>query len=57
MILNAVKKVFGSRNDRLVKKHRKTVNQINALEAEIETLTDEQIAETCRELKDEPWEA
>ena len=44
MILNAVKKVFGSRNDRLVKKHRKIVNKINALEAEFEALTDEQLA-------------
>jgi len=44
MILNAVKKVFGSRNDRLVKKHRKTVNKINALEAEFEALSDEQLA-------------
>ena len=28
MILNAIKKVLGSRNDRLIKKHRKTVAQI-----------------------------
>jgi len=52
MILNAVKKVFGSRNDRLVKKLRKTVNQINALEAEIEALTDEQLAAKTQEFRD-----
>ncbi len=44
MILNAVKKVFGSRNDRLIKMHRKTVNQINALESEFKALSDEQLA-------------
>jgi preprotein translocase subunit SecA len=45
MIFNAVKKVFGSRNDRLIKKHRKTVVLINALEAEFEALNDGQLAE------------
>ncbi len=44
MILNAVKKMFGSRNDRLIKKHRKAVNQINALESEFEVLTDDELA-------------
>lgn len=44
MIVNAVKKVFGSRNDRIIKKHRKTVARINALESEIEALSDEQLA-------------
>ncbi|NOQ89283.1 MAG: hypothetical protein GQ550_10210, partial [Gammaproteobacteria bacterium] len=44
MILNVVKKVFGSRNERLIKKHRKVVNQINALEPDFEALDDEQLA-------------
>ncbi len=52
MILNAVKKVFGSRNERLVKKHRKTVNKINALEAEIEALSDEQLAAKTVEFRE-----
>jgi len=51
MILNAVKKVFGSRNDRLVKKHRKAVNQINALEPEFEVLSDEQLAAKTQEFR------
>jgi len=51
MIFNAVKKVFGSRNDRLIKKHRKTVVQINALEAEFEALNDEQLAEKTEEFR------
>ncbi|MBE9568741.1 MAG: preprotein translocase subunit SecA, partial [Proteobacteria bacterium] len=52
MILKAVKKVFGSRNDRLIKKHRKTVAQINALEAEIEALSDEQLAAKTLEFRE-----
>ncbi|VAW55465.1 Protein translocase subunit SecA [hydrothermal vent metagenome] len=51
MILNAVKKVFGSRNDRLVKKHRKAVNQITALEPEFEALSDEQLAAKTQEFR------
>lgn len=51
MILNAVKKVFGSRNDRLVKSHRKTVAKINAIESEYEALTDEQLAEKTQEFR------
>jgi preprotein translocase subunit SecA len=52
MILNAVKKVFGSRNDRLVKKHRKTVARINALEDEFKTLSDDQLAAKTQEFRD-----
>ena len=52
MILNAIKKVLGSRNDRLVKKHRKIVGKINALEADFEALTDEQIAAKTQEFRD-----
>jgi len=52
MILNAVKKVFGSRNERLVKKYRKTVNKINALEPEFEALSDEQLAAKTQEFRE-----
>ncbi|HSO79197.1 MAG TPA: preprotein translocase subunit SecA, partial [Chromatiaceae bacterium] len=41
MVTNLLKKVFGSRNDRLVKKMSKTVAEITALEPGVETLTDE----------------
>ena len=51
MILNAVKKVFGSRNQRLIKKHRKIVNKINALEPEFEALDDEQLAAKTQEFR------
>ena len=51
MIFNAVKKVFGSRNDRLIKKHRKTVEQINALEPQFEAYSDEQLAAKTEEFR------
>jgi len=52
MILNAVKKVFGSRNDRLVKQHYKIVKKINALEADFEVLSDEQLAAKTLEFRE-----
>ena len=41
MVAKLLRKVFGSRNDRQVKKYQKIVNQINALEPEFEALSDE----------------
>jgi preprotein translocase subunit SecA len=43
MISKLMKKVFGSRNDRLVKRMMKTVQQINDLEPEVSALSDEQL--------------
>jgi len=43
MISGLLKKVFGSRNDRLIRSYSKAVRSINALEAEVEALTDEQL--------------
>ena len=43
MAINFLTKIFGSRNDRLIKQYRKTVVQINSLEAEYEALSDEQL--------------
>jgi preprotein translocase subunit SecA len=43
MSLNVLTKLFGSRNDRLLKQYRKTVDRINALEAGLEGLTDEEL--------------
>ena len=37
-------KIFGSRNERLIKKMRKTVERINAFEAEMESLSDADLA-------------
>lgn len=43
MITKLLTKVFGSRNQRLVKRMLKTVEQINALEPDLINLTDEQL--------------
>ena len=43
MATNFLTKIFGSRNDRLLKQYRKTVARINALEPELEKLSDEQL--------------
>src|SRR5688500_14358688 len=40
MITNLLKKVFGSRNERLLKRYMQRVRAINALEPEIEALDD-----------------
>jgi preprotein translocase subunit SecA len=41
MIPGLLKKIFGSRNDRLIKQYSQTVKRINALEPAIEALDDE----------------
>ena len=41
MISGLLKKIFGSRNDRLIKQYSQTVRRINALEADIATRSDE----------------
>ena len=51
MVSGLLKKIIGSRNDRLLKQYRKTVIQINALEPKFEALRDEQFPEITQELK------
>ncbi|MFZ0788984.1 MAG: preprotein translocase subunit SecA [Chromatiaceae bacterium] len=51
MVSNLLKKVFGSRNERLVKKLLKSVAQINVLEPQIETLSDEALTGRTDELR------
>ncbi len=43
MTTGFLQKIFGSRNQRLVKQYQKTVVLINALEPQIESLTDDQL--------------
>jgi preprotein translocase subunit SecA len=43
MATNFLTKIFGSRNDRLLKKYRHTVAKINAMEATLEQLSDEEL--------------
>jgi preprotein translocase subunit SecA len=43
MIAGLLKKIFGSRNDRLIRQYSQTVRTINALEPKIQALTDEEL--------------
>jgi preprotein translocase subunit SecA len=52
MVSGLLKKIIGSRNDRLLKQYRKTVIQINALEPKFEALKDEQFPGVTQELKE-----
>lgn len=51
MAFNIFKKIFGSRNDRMLSQYQKTVQTINALEADFEALSDEQIKQKTEALK------
>ncbi|MDP1888112.1 MAG: preprotein translocase subunit SecA, partial [Polaromonas sp.] len=52
MASNILTKIFGSRNDRLLRTYRKSIEQINALEAPLEALDDEQLRAKTREFID-----
>jgi len=52
MATNFLTKIFGSRNDRLIKQYRKTVERINAMEAALEGLSDEQLRGKTQEFKE-----
>ena len=51
MATNFLTKLFGSRNDRLIKQYRKTVALINGLEADYEALSDEQLCAKTDEFR------
>eukprot|EP01031_Cornospumella_fuschlensis_P052793 gene52793-64506_t len=51
MASNILTKIFGSRNERLLKTYRKTVERINALEAQYEKLDDDQLRAKTEEFK------
>jgi preprotein translocase subunit SecA len=51
MISKLLKSVFGSRNDRLLKQYRQTVARINALEARISVLSDDELRGKTAEFK------
>ncbi len=52
MLSKLVRFVFGSRNDRLVKKKKKLVKRINALSSEYEKLSDEALKAKTQEFRD-----
>ena len=51
MATNFLTQIFGSRNDRLLKQYRKTVDRINALESEFEKLSDDALRAKTEEFK------
>ncbi len=51
MITGLLKKIFGSRNERLVKKYMQTVRAINALEPQTEKLSDAELRAKTDEFK------
>jgi preprotein translocase subunit SecA len=52
MAKNLLTQIFGSRNDRLLKQYRKTVERINALEPQFEALSDAQLQGKTQEFRD-----
>ncbi|QNP49716.1 preprotein translocase subunit SecA [Diaphorobacter aerolatus] len=52
MATNFLTKLFGSRNDRLLKTYRKTVARINSLEPQFEKLSDDELRGKTQEFKD-----
>ncbi len=52
MATNFLTKIFGSRNDRLLKQYRKTVARINAMEPEYEALSDDALRAKTQEFKE-----
>lgn len=51
MASSLMRKIFGSRNDRQVKKYRKIVSRINNLEDQFKSLTDEQLGAKTAEFR------
>ena len=51
-MVNFLTKLFGSRNDRLLKQYRKSVARINAMESELEKLDDQTLKAKTQEFKD-----
>jgi len=52
MAKNLLTQIFGSRNDRLLKLYRKTVERINAMEPQFEKLSDDELRGKTQEFKD-----
>ena len=49
---NILTKIFGSRNDRLLKQYRAVVNRINAMEPQFEKLSDDELRQKTTEFKE-----
>ena len=52
MAINILTKIFGSRNDRLLKQYRNVLTKVNGLEAQFEKLSDDGLRGKTQEFKD-----
>ncbi|MDP3222505.1 MAG: hypothetical protein Q8M96_05165, partial [Rubrivivax sp.] len=52
MLPKFLTQIFGSRNDRLLKTYRRTVDEINALEPQFEKLSDAELRAKTDEFRD-----
>jgi preprotein translocase subunit SecA len=52
MAIPFLTKIFGSRNDRLLKQYRKTVERINAMEVGLESLSDDELRAKTQNFRD-----
>ncbi|MCL1919491.1 MAG: preprotein translocase subunit SecA [Kiritimatiellaeota bacterium] len=50
--MNLIKAIFGTKNDRDIKRLKPTIDKINALEVEYQSLTEEQLKAKTQEFKD-----
>ncbi|MEA1915476.1 MAG: preprotein translocase subunit SecA [Campylobacterota bacterium] len=50
-MINIFSKIFGTQNDKEIKKYSKRVNQINALEATYESMSDDELKEAFEQLQ------
>ena len=53
IINNVLSKVLGSRNDRLIKKYSGQVAKINALEAQMQSMSDDELSSITENLSKE----
>jgi preprotein translocase subunit SecA len=51
MLIKMLTKVFGSRNDRTLRRMRKIVSKINAMESELEKLSDDELKAKTAEFR------
>lgn len=57
MLVKLLTKVFGSRNDRTLRRMRKVVEQINRMEPDMEKLSDDELKAKTNEFRARPKKA
>jgi len=52
MLISALGKIFGTRNERILKQYRQILNQINSLESKFNGLSDQELKDYSLGLKE-----